>query len=436
MRGLVAAALAASVIAQSTPGAWRQTQLASFDEAWQTIHDTFYDPTFAGLDWDAVRDELRPRVEAAASADAARDVIRDMLGRLGRSHFGLIASSGAATDGGGPATPPFDVRILDGQVVVTRPHDTAAPAVGAPVQTPGAFRVRPGDVLMAIEGRPVSDLVEAAVGATPRARAVAAWQAVDGALRGGAGSRLTVRVRRQGAADRDAEIVRAMEPGEVVQFGNLPPLRAAVTQREVATTSGARVGVISFNLWLAAVGDPIASAVDAYRGHRGLVFDLRGNPGGLAEMIRGVAGHVLDEPLVLGRMQLRGARLEFPANPRRSMPDGRRVQPFAGPVAILVDELTGSTSECFAGGLQSLGRARVFGRQTMGQALPALTRQLASGDVLMYGIGDFETATGTLLEGEGVIPDELVPLSPSALAAGRDPDLEAALAWIDRQGLP
>jgi hypothetical protein len=41
-----------------------------------------------------------------------------------------------------------------------------------------------------------------------------------------------------------------------------------------------------------------------------------------------------------------------------------------------------------------------------------------------------------LLEGEGVIPDEVVPLSPSALATGRDPDLEAALAWVDRQGLP
>jgi carboxyl-terminal processing protease len=436
VKGLAAAALAASLLAQSTPVAWRQTQLASFDEAWQTIHDTYYDPAFAGLDWEAVRDELRPRVEAAASADAARDVIREMLARLGRSHFGLIASSGAATEGGGPATPPFDVRLLDGAVVVTRPHDAASPAARAPVQPTGTFRVRPGDVLTAIDGRPVSELIDAAVGATARARAVAAWQAVEGTLRGEAGSRLIVRVRRPEAADRDVEVTRSVEPGEIVQFGNLPPLRAAVTQREVATAAGARVGFISFNLWLAAVGDPIASAVDAFRGHRALVFDLRGNPGGLAEMIRGVAGHVLDEPLVLGRMQLRGARLEFPANPRRSTPDGRRVQPFAGPVAILVDELTASTSECFAGGLQSLGRARVFGRQTMGQALPALTRQLASGDVLMYGIGDFETSTGQLLEGEGVIPDEVVPLSPSALAAGRDPDLEAALAWVDRQGLP
>src|SRR6185436_9633416 len=98
----------------------------------------------------------------------------------------------------------------------------------------------------------------------------------------------------------------------------------------------------------------------------GIVIDLRGNPGGLADMIRGIAGHFLSTPELLGRVHMRGVELEFRANPRRSTADGRRVEPFAGPLAILVDELTASASECFAGGLQSLGRARVFGTRTMG----------------------------------------------------------------------
>jgi carboxyl-terminal processing protease len=132
-------------------------------------------------------------------------------------------------------------------------------------------------------------------------------------------------------------------------------------------------------------------------------------------------------------MQTRAAALEFKVNPRRSRPDGRAVVPYAGPVAILVDELTGSTSECFAGALQDLGRARVFGRQTMGQALPAVTKSLPNGDTLMYVLGDFVTSKGRRLEGEGVLPDEVVPLDVRALAAGRDPVLEAALRWIDRQ---
>jgi carboxyl-terminal processing protease len=189
--------------------------------------------------------------------------------------------------------------------------------------------------------------------------------------------------------------------------------------------------VIAFNIWMTAIADPFARAIDAYRHADGLVIDLRGNPGGLAEMIRGIAGHVLAAPELLGRVHMRGVDLEFRANPRRSTPDGRAVEPFAGPVAILVDELTASTSECFAGGLQSLHRARVFGQPTMGQALPAATEALPNGDVLLYAIGDFTTSTGQRLEGAGITPDEVVPRTLAALARGEDAPLEVALAWID-----
>jgi carboxyl-terminal processing protease len=148
-------------------------------------------------------------------------------------------------------------------------------------------------------------------------------------------------------------------------------------------------------------------------------------------MISGVAGHLFATPELLGRMQTRAAPLVFYANPRLVTPEGVRVEPYAGPVALLVDELTASASECFAGALQSLGRARVFGRQTLGQALPALTRRLTNGDILMYVVGDFVTATGRRLEGEGVRPDQVVPLSLPVLRTGRDATLEAALRWID-----
>ena len=68
----------------------------------------------------------------------------------------------------------------------------------------------------------------------------------------------------------------------------------------------------------------------------------------------------------------------------------------------------------------------------MGQALPAATRQLSNGDVLVHVVGDFVTSTGRRLEGVGVIPDEPVPLTVASLASGRDAPVEAALRWIDR----
>ena len=105
--------------------------------------------------------------------------------------------------------------------------------------------------------------------------------------------------------------------------------------------------------------------------------------------------------------------------------------PFEGPVAILIDGLSGSASECFTGGMQALGRVRVFGEPSMGQALPALFSRLPNGDVLIHAYGDFVTADGTRLEGRGVIPDEVIAATRSDLLAGRDAVLDAALAWMD-----
>ena len=70
--------------------------------------------------------------------------------------------------------------------------------------------------------------------------------------------------------------------------------------------------------------------------------------------------------------------------------------------------------------MQSLGRVRVFGQTSMGQALPALFDKLPNGDVLIHAYGDFVTADGTRLEGRGVVPDEEVPLDRADLLAGRD----------------
>jgi len=58
-------------------------------------------------------------------------------------------------------------------------------------------------------------------------------------------------------------------------------------------------------------------------------------------------------------------------------------------------------------------------------------RKLASGDVLQHAIADYTLPDGRRLEGQGVIPDHLVPLDRSALLNGIDPPLQAALKWID-----
>ena len=412
-------ALAFSLIALHARQDWRQSSLAAFDETWQTINDSFYDPSFGGLDWSGVRAELRPRAERADSPDTVRALIVDMLDRLKQSHFVLLTTSPVGRPLAGEASVPIEVRATADGLVVTRVRGTAL-----------AASVRPGDVVAAIDG---SDPMAEAAGADDRARRLDAWRRASSLLHGAMGSTARLVVVELDGTARTVDAAREHPQGEVVQMGNLPPLRVETEARDVRSPAGRRVGVIRFNVWMAPVAGPFASAIDTYRHADGLVIDLRGNPGGLAEMMRGIAGHVMTRPDLVGRMEMRGSTLEFRANPRRSTSDGRAVEPYSGPLAILVDELTASASECFAGGLQDLGRARVFGAQTTGQALPAATRPLANGDVLMYAIADFVTSTGRRLEGRGVVPDEPVTRSRAALAAGRDEPLERALARIDRQ---
>jgi carboxyl-terminal processing protease len=228
-----------------------------------------------------------------------------------------------------------------------------------------------------------------------------------------------------------AAVKREPEAGSPVTVGNLPTMFVRLESSRHATPAGRTAGVIGFNVWMTAVDPLFQKAIDGFRDADGIVIDLRGNPGGLAGMLMGISGHFIGERKVLGVMKTRDNELRFPVNPRRANARGERVEPFAGPLAILVDDLSGSASECFAGGMQSLGRARVFGQQTMGQALPALFDRLPNGDVLIHAYGDFVTSDGTRLEGRGVIPDQAVPVDRRTLLEGRDGALEAALAWID-----
>lgn len=403
---------------------WRTAALASFDEAWTTINDTFYDPSFGGLNWVGVRDALRPQVEAAQSPNEARRAIVDMLASLKRSHFVLL-SAAAGNDAPiptGEASIGIEFRVLDGDVVITRVSE-GSHAVKAGLS--------PGQVLLAVDGQSADTWWRNVTGdLDPRIASLTVWRRAESSLRGMPGSRAQVRVRDD-QGERAVEVTRTFDTGDRVVLGDLAPFMARVSAQGAKTPGGRSVGVIGFNVWMTPINDPLARAIDRFRSAKGLVIDLRGNPGGLATMINGVAGHLFSTPELLGRMRTRTSDLEFRANPRLVTPEGVRVEPFAGPVAVLVDELTASASECFAGALQSLGRARIFGRKTLGQALPASTRRLTNGDVLMYVVGDFVTGTGNRLEGAGVRPDEVVPLSLPELRAGRDTILEAALRWMD-----
>lgn len=405
--------------------------VATFDSAWSRIRSTYYDSTFHGLDWRAVGDELRGKAARARDMNDVRAAIEGLFEHLGESHFDLVPAEVVERtaalerrregEGSAPGDVGVEIRMLNGEAIVSRVEQGSPAAAGG---------VRAGWTIEAIDGERVDSLIGALRrewGATSRGamHEVQLPLTLMSRLRGDAGRSLGLVLRDDRGRRIERVLNRHPARGEVVRYGHLPPQIVRLEGQRI-DDAGECVGVIRFNVWMTAIVAPLDSAMGELGRCRGIVLDLRGNVGGVAAMVMGVGGYFLDSAYSLGTTRSRGVALRYMVNPRRVASGAA----FAGALAILVDGLSASTSEIFTAGMQEVGRARVFGARTAGQALPATLVRLPNGDVMLHVIADFTTAGGRRLEGAGVTPDELVPLSPADLLAARDAPLEAALRWI------
>lgn len=415
-----------------TPGIAR----ATFDSAWSRINATYYDTAFLATRWVALRDSLGPIAARAKNNAELRAVIQTLISNVHASHFGLIGAEltsalgepAVTANSAAPGDIGASLRLIGSSLVVWR-----ADSGGAAWQR----GVRPGMQVRGIDhntvGAEMARLGEIGDSGVRRQARVTGVMRANAQLTGSVGDTVTLDVAQIASP---LGIARGPVRGTVVRFGNLPPIDAIVDsyERTVNGPNGAkRVAVIAWSVWLPAVAAKIDDAFFRAREADAIVIDLRGNPGGLAAMTNGIAGHLLDSARALGTLRLRGTSLQLAANPRSVTPDGRRVGVFAGPVAIVVDGLTGSASEFFAAGLQGLGRARVFGEVSAGASLPAVLDRLPNGDILMHAIADHVDSRGRRVEGVGVIPDLVVPLTVASLVAGRDDALDAAVRWAAAQ---
>jgi carboxyl-terminal processing protease len=221
---------------------------------------------------------------------------------------------------------------------------------------------------------------------------------------------------------REVTIARERLKGEMSQrLGNFPPQYTEFETKRLADS----IGYIRFNIFVMLLMERIRTAIAGMKDAPGIIIDLRGNPGGLGGMSIGIAGVLEKERTSLGTMHMRSGHQNFAVFPQANA--------YLGPVVILTDGGSASTSEIFAAGMQELGRAVVIGERTVGAALPSLFQKLPTGALFQFAIGDFRTPKGTLIEGQGVTPDKEVKLTRRALLEGRDPQLEAAIEQIRKQ---
>lgn len=410
--------------------------LETFDEVWRIIYEHHFDTNFNNVDWLAAREEYRPRVASASTPEEVRNVIQKMLDLLQVSHLAIVSSDVAGVLSGEDDEP--EIQSVDEAHAGTtgmhvRYSDEALLVTDVDPESPAAKAgVKPGWRIREIEGRPISRFVTTIPDDLQKTeRDFVVWRKASNLLEGEPGSEVEISFLNEQSKPLALRVERTLRPGVPIQFGSLPVLYADLDARQMEA-EGKTIGLIRFNIWMLPTAIAFNQAIEEHRGADGIIIDLRGNVGGVIGMIIGVAGHFFTEPLSLGTLVTRDNRLNLFVNPRFVSASGKRVQPFGGPLAILVDEASASASEVFAGGMKELGRARIFGRPTTGQALPAIYEELPNGDVLYHPFADFVTETGVRFEGRGVIPDEIIELDREALLQGRDRTLEAAVEWIQR----
>ncbi len=370
---------------------WHQ----SFDEAGRLMRDHFWRSDMNGVDWPGVLARYRPLVDAVNSHDELVDLLWEVQGELGTSHAYV--------------TPPHDgveaerrLGLLGADVVrdgdvwrIDRilPGESSDPMARSPLRPPGVA-VREGDVIVAVDGRPV----DPATGPFPL-------------LAGTADKPVELVVApRGGGANRSVVVVPLMDD---------MPLRyhdwVAGRRAYVHDASDGRLGYVH-------VPDMVASGwAELHRDLRlevrreGLVVDVRENRG----------GHL--SQLVVEKLARRivGWQITRDGNAAESYPnDAPR-----GPVVAVANEFSGSDGDIVNAAIKALGIGPVVGTRTWGGVIGIDMRyHLVDGTLVTQPrYATWMEGPGWGVENYGVDPDVEVVMTPQDHAAGRDPQLDAAV---------
>ena len=255
-----------------------------------------------------------------------------------------------------------EVGIRDGAITILSPiEDSPADMAG----------LKPGDVILEVDGESIRGL---------------GLLEVVGRIRGEKGTTVRLLVRRMSSgASEELTIERGVIPIESVRL----------------LMQVGRIGHLRITGFTGTTNDDLATAIERFERSKGLgmVVDLRYNPGGLVSSVVDVTSQFIDEGLVLYQIDARGDRRDW-----NLTPGGLALEI---PVVVLVNEFSASASEVFAGAIMDHGRAEVIGATTFGKGSVNKLWPLSDGSGVNFTTARWFTPNGTLIEGEGIVPDVL-----------------------------
>ena len=264
---------------------------------------------------------------------------------------------------------------IGAQVGIRNGHITIlAPMPGTPAERAG---ILPGDVILEIEGQSTEG--------------ISLMEAVN-LIRGPKGTVVNLVVLHNDTGSPvPIAITRGVIPLASVQF----------------TMNDSGIGHLRIFNFANNTNDELMAALQQFRDSRGrgLVLDLRNNPGGLLSAVVDVTSQFLKDGLVLYQVDAKGSRTDW------GVKAGGKAQDI--PMVVLVNEFSASASEVLAGAIMDHGRATVVGNTTFGKGSVNNLWPLTDGSGVNFTIAHWFTPNGTLIEGAGITPDVALEDAPA-----------------------
>ncbi|MBC8512220.1 MAG: S41 family peptidase [Dehalococcoidia bacterium] len=342
-----------------------------FWEAWHILEHDFYGdlPDAQEMTYSAVRgviDSLDDQYTAFLDPEMAAIVREDMSG---------------AFDGIGAVVNMND----DGQLEIIRTFgDKPAARAG----------LKPGDIVLAVGDTAIEKM--------------SVFEAVA-LIRGPAGSVARLTIKRQGVEEPFiVEVVRQKIEMPIVESRMLDDDIAYLKLSEFNAQAASK---LKADLQSLLAEEP-----------RGLIFDLRDNPGGFLDVAVEIGSQFVSEGSILVERLKDGQDRDYPAQSGGLATDI--------PLVVLVNGASASASEIVAGAIQDADRGILIGEQTLGKGSVQLSHYLSDGSELRVTFARWFTPKGRAIHEEGLSPDIQVDMTEEDIKAGRDPQLQRAIEYL------
>ena len=277
--------------------------------------------------------------------------------------------------------------------------------------------VRPGDAIIAIDGTAVTGLTSSGIGKR---------------MRGAPGSSVELELARPGARESiKVRLVRAALHSKTVAVQVAKP---GLVRVRIAEFGGSTTADLAASL----------KALDRDGGPKGLILDLRNDPGGLISAAAGVAATFLEPDAVLfssrGRMPGSTETMVADSAAFEALVQTDVLKTLPGwtrsvPLTVLVNGASASAAELVAGALQDHGRAKVVGSQTFGKGSIQTVIPLSSESAIKLTVARYFTPSGKEIQARGITPDVVIKQAfPDSAANGvflREVDLANHLPTIN-----